>query len=233
MWYIGIFSFKQWPCMCFIFRSSAACLRSSGKEQPKWVIHVGFVHFLPEHEDPMGPAEGSWWEVREVRAWWGKKAIWSPLLVLPVQDWYTALTVDIHLQVILMQAFLLPSQHPWYLEIPSFLPLDGPEIFCNFREETYRDQLTSAPSLQIQQLTNISVEKPPAAASAQRWCFVQSSGLWSSLKVTLLQSAFLCFLPVKVAVFTWYTAHLTPFWLVLTLATIAAACAPLWLVAEH
>lgn len=229
MWYICIFSFKQWPCMCFIFQSSSACLRSSGKQQLKWVTRVGLVRSLPEHEDPMGPAEGSWWEVRKVRAWWGKKAIWSPLLALPVQDWYIALTVEIHLQVILTQAFLFPSQHQWCMEIPSFLPLGGPEIFCSSREETYRDQLTSAPSLQIQSKAAHKHLCGEISSSCKYTEIMLCPVVWtvkllksnsSAASFSLLSSSKSCCIHS-----VYCSSH--PF--LVTLATVAAACAPLWL----
>lgn len=63
-----MFFFEQWPCVRLSFRSSGAFLRSSGKDQPKWVTGVGLVRLLPEHEHWTGRADGSWWEVREARA---------------------------------------------------------------------------------------------------------------------------------------------------------------------
>lgn len=60
--------FEQQPCVHLSSRSSGAYLRSSSKDKPEGVTDAGLVHLLPEDEHQTGPAEGSWWEVREAGA---------------------------------------------------------------------------------------------------------------------------------------------------------------------
>lgn len=63
-----MFFFEQRPCVHSSFISSGAYLRSSHKDQPKWVTDVGLVRLLSEDEHQMGPADGSQWEAREAEA---------------------------------------------------------------------------------------------------------------------------------------------------------------------
>lgn len=163
-----MFFFEQQPCVHLSFRSSSVWLRSSCRNQLKWVTDVELIHLLPELE--LLKAHGGKWEKWGPEEIWGKKGIWLPLPLLQFkagrQRWWRGET---SLQTVLTPAFLFPSQLQWCLEIISFLPLAGPEMLCNSQEENSREWLVSAQPFNaiLSSSPNIYVEKSPAAAYTQ------------------------------------------------------------------